>query len=122
MSYSNQSVKARCPTCKEITEHMPTTGTCPKCHTFSNNWFIYNEKEFFQHRRFNVIFLRVLILLSMLSLLSVIFFTTVPWTFWLLTFLLVPFVITERQYSRQIREKDKYNGHRIKDLMPWYYL
>lgn len=122
MQNSTQKFKARCPNCQEIHESMPISGTCLACQKFSHSWFIYNEQEFFKNRRFNVIYLRMLIIISIFSLLGVFYFTYMPLEGGLLSFLLIPFIITERKYTRQLLEREKYNGHRFDDLTPWFYL
>jgi len=113
-------MKVRCPECGFITEKLPLTHKCPDCSRFSHEWMVYDWDAFAltkrRHIKFNLI-ITGLVLVNLLAAITIESSTPFQWLF---NILAVPAIISILNCRRQLSRKSDYEGHRNKDLLPWY--
>lgn len=113
-------MKVRCPSCGYIADSLPPTHKCPKCANFSHDWLVYDWESFAlirrRHIRYNLLIIGVILISSS----AAIVFKSTDARQWLFSLLLIPAMISLFRCRKQLRGKSEYEGHKGRDIRPWF--
>jgi len=113
-------MKARCPICGYIAENLAPTHKCPQCANFSHDWLIYDWESFAsikrRHARYNLLIIGI----TLINLLAATTLKSTNASQWLFSLLLIPAVISLFYCRKKLRGKSEYQGHRGRDIFPWF--